>query len=603
DVGADAAFLGDAACAPLGAACPGAPLEAPVTPRRVSFVDATATGGDGTRARPFSTIGAALDAARSTGAPALILVEPGRYDEHVVIDGDVVLRGACAAATTIGPGPGSAAITVTAGPASIEALSVDGAIELSAGATAALWAILIRGTGSTALSIAPSASAGASELVVRGSWALGVHVEGALSLDRAIVDGPETGLSIAGATSELRATHLLVRGPAAPSSERIAGIEVDDGAHLALSESFVVRAVRAGVLASTGATVELTDVTIAQTRSAVDWSAAVLTGAASNVTITRALLEDNAATGLSVGAAARATILDSAILGSRALATFPTSGAAITTAESSTTTIERVVLEHNDAHGILAYRATVRARDVSVLGPAALVGESAGAIAVEGVQLDVERLYARDLRERGIFAIRATGTLVDLDVESVTFQRRSSRGAMLELERGTRFTVERLRGGEAENCVVAVDLGTELVLRDLLLSNPSNGGVLVRDGAHLVLERAEIRRPMDGLSVIGGDEGVPLDSTAIVRDLTIAYAATGLEVLHGPARVDVERFAIVDGDDYGLRQEGGALVDLRDGRLHGSSVGVQIAKTGYDLARVADRVRFEDVRTPFVVLE
>lgn len=94
---------GTAGCLPVGRACDAASewpqdLPSPST-RTIAYVKAGASpSGDGTRANPFPSIGAAL-AVVPTGA--FVAVAKGEYAEAVFIDRDVEIRGACAAETVI----------------------------------------------------------------------------------------------------------------------------------------------------------------------------------------------------------------------------------------------------------------------------------------------------------------------------------------------------------------------------------------------------------------------------------------------------------------------------------------------------------------------
>lgn len=115
------AVPGDAACRPI-AACP-TERWADV-PAGAIFVDAAFSGsGDGTRERPFPTLGAAL-----AGAPtgATIAVTAGRYVESLSLDRAVTILGECPARVVIeGSDPASPAIAIRAD-ATLRGVSVRG---------------------------------------------------------------------------------------------------------------------------------------------------------------------------------------------------------------------------------------------------------------------------------------------------------------------------------------------------------------------------------------------------------------------------------------------------------------------------------------------
>lgn len=64
------------------------------------YVDAAASSGDGTEARPVSTVTAGLAAAKARGKTRLFVAR-GRYEERVVVDTPIEIVGACSAQTEL----------------------------------------------------------------------------------------------------------------------------------------------------------------------------------------------------------------------------------------------------------------------------------------------------------------------------------------------------------------------------------------------------------------------------------------------------------------------------------------------------------------------
>lgn len=90
------------------------------------FVDATATGGNGTRAKPFATINEAI---ASAPAGAVIAIAPGTYLEDVTINKAVRVVGRCPTEVTIkGVAAEGIVVNVTA-KASLERVSITGPYE------------------------------------------------------------------------------------------------------------------------------------------------------------------------------------------------------------------------------------------------------------------------------------------------------------------------------------------------------------------------------------------------------------------------------------------------------------------------------------------
>ncbi|MBI4819787.1 MAG: hypothetical protein HY791_26170 [Deltaproteobacteria bacterium] len=91
------------------------------------YVASSTEAGDGTRARPFPTLHAALAVALPGAA---IFVAEGRYHESIVVTSSVSLFGACAAQTFIEPALGRTALTVL-GSATVKDLTVIGGARIT----------------------------------------------------------------------------------------------------------------------------------------------------------------------------------------------------------------------------------------------------------------------------------------------------------------------------------------------------------------------------------------------------------------------------------------------------------------------------------------
>jgi len=110
------------------------------------YVDATATGGDGTEAKPFATIGQALAALEATGKRQ-IQVAKGRYVERLVLAREVELRGLCSGQTEIAAPAGDLAETTihVAATATVAGLTVTGAGHAVGLGTQGSAALTVRG--------------------------------------------------------------------------------------------------------------------------------------------------------------------------------------------------------------------------------------------------------------------------------------------------------------------------------------------------------------------------------------------------------------------------------------------------------------------------
>jgi len=227
------------------------------------YVSATSTNGDGSIARPFRTIGEALDLAISGTA---ILVAEGTYPEEVVLERpNLFLVGVCAGGVTIdgGPGVGLAVRTdsvvhgVTAVGDQVGFAAHPGTVVglrdiiVSSRSGTALWAqtstvnarrVLVDGAGLTGVQIGGGARVTLRELVVRGATEDAVRclAKARLSLRDAVLESP--GSSGVETANDCRATLRDVRleGPGET------GLIVADGSVVTATRAWILAEGRAG---------------------------------------------------------------------------------------------------------------------------------------------------------------------------------------------------------------------------------------------------------------------------------------------------------------------------------------------------------------------
>ena len=150
------ALPGDRAChaiAPCGSGTWG-DIPASAT---TQHVDLTYLGGDsdGTTAKPWPTIGAAIAAAQ---VGATIAVAAGSYGESVVIDKAVVVRGRCPIWWRC-PAPGPATVQMLAGGATVRGVAITGTVGVGvATADASLEELWIHDTADVAVFVEGSAT-------------------------------------------------------------------------------------------------------------------------------------------------------------------------------------------------------------------------------------------------------------------------------------------------------------------------------------------------------------------------------------------------------------------------------------------------------------
>lgn len=197
---------GDAGCQDSALDCPSGDFADDLGPGPVRYVLAGASGGDGSRARPFGS----LSQATSLGGPQRIAVGKGRYEESVSLRAEVELVGACAAQTQI-----HGTVSLRGHRGSVRGLNVTatGALSLivAEGSEALLSRVAIAGAvrieGSSKATFVESRLAGPrldssqSELALRSS-----ELDGSVGLEGSTFSAENAALTATAARSQILAT-------------------------------------------------------------------------------------------------------------------------------------------------------------------------------------------------------------------------------------------------------------------------------------------------------------------------------------------------------------------------------------------------------------
>lgn len=176
--------IGQSVCQPVGDCGTGA-YGAIVTGAATRFVDKSYTGGgsDGTKAKPYTSITAAVQAAGQGGQVA---VAAGQYDEDVALSKQVKLEGRCAKLVTItGQKSGifDAAVKITASGSIVRGVAVSGPgmgiYVTGANVQATVSATLVTGCGGFGVGADLGAKLTLSDTSIVNAASLGVYVDGA----------------------------------------------------------------------------------------------------------------------------------------------------------------------------------------------------------------------------------------------------------------------------------------------------------------------------------------------------------------------------------------------------------------------------------------
>lgn len=578
--GVEAHFPGEPGCARVGTACPSGEFpEGLPTDRPTLYVRAGASGGDGSRARPFGTLDAAIVAAAPN---TVIAVARGTYDGRADVFEGITIWGACPEETILTSSAASEADTV-------------------------LGAFF--GTGEL------------RNVTVRAPVTMGVFVSNgaSLRLEDVVIDGA-SGYGIYASEVGTRVTleRVIVRDAATfPSGNGGVGVQAVDGASLegrrvAIERSAEIqlvvafdsaatleRAVLRDALGSTGVKRTGTAVAVQEggaltlTASAV-WghpSTAILSALGSSVTVTDVAIEASIDATPSLGAPALEVRVGSTLTGSH-VHVEGARGAALTASEDGAFTLTDVVV-----------RDTRPARDLDDNGAGmSLEGQSSATI---------RRALFEGNRRVGIVTRPLTRlTATDLVVRDTEGAGPRGLGVGLVLF-GAEHTFERAVIERSTVVGVAISEAPRTVLRDVVIRDTRGDGAAgvygrgleVNLGSVVETDRLVLERNRE-VSLYAFDPGTAVTARDLyVRDsLGQACAEAcpdgqqygyGITALLG-ARVELTGFVVTRSRLVGLQvAEEGRIVGTR-GEVSAAPIGMNVQDPAYDLASSLPDVAFRD---------
>jgi hypothetical protein len=506
-------------CEPVGGACPTEPFASATDVTGPVLHVAPGGTGDGSRERPFGTIGDAI--ARATRGTT-ILIARGTYDELVAVPAGVRLRGVCATDTvvrstdTVDP----VAVRIEGPDVRVERLSIGGrrvGLLVLAGASMHAEGVIVEGASFFGVGVAEGGRFTARELVVRDV--------------------------------EPRADGLFGRG-----------VEVESGAFVRIERLWVDGAHDVGVFAeSPGTEVVITDAVIRETRRASGSRAAVRGAHAqlgASLALERVVVEDGRDIGISAhGADTRITLADVVVRRTRGNETNGRDGVGLLSEVSATVVADRVSIAESRLVGVAVVGGTLEACDVVVRDtePQVLGDELGVGVSVShGGHATIERAW---LARNHVYAAGAIGgdlTLREVTVEGTRPGRANGVARGLEVAEGGRAVLERVRIMDARDSAVFVfGAGSEVRASDLHVARTESNTVTGFSGAGLSV----------GFTAQAWVERAHFEDC---REATIAVFDPGTRVELRDVRVERTRGRALDGQTgRGIVVQGGQLVGAR----------------------------------------
>jgi len=568
----EAHFVGEPGCRPVGDPCPAGdwPAELP-SDDSVVFVQAGASGGDGSRSAPFGRLDEVPWGVRGTGWT--VALAKGSYEGVLPLRAGVQVIGACVAETHLSgiglPVSGVLMVTSRGEPASVRNLSI----------------------------------------VDAPQFGVDVADGGALSLlGVAIVRATGVGLRVSDGASEVEATDVLVEGTR-PFADGRLGQGVDIRAARFVGTRLVVAANHAvGLGGRSGANVTLTDVAVAGTESQqfdATYGDGVTALGGTQLAATRLWVAGNRTTGVVARGSSTITLADAVVRDTRAQERDGNYGSGLFVGDGAHLEATRLLASHNRMAGVLALDGgSITLSDVVVHDTQGQErdGTLGRGIGVQSSRLEATRLLVSDNRDAGIFIAEpdSRATLTDVVV-------RDTDGGGLIAQSGVRLEVTRLlvSGSRHVGVLASSTTGTitDAVVRDTRnrLSDGALGyGFSVQYDGDIEASRLRLATSCEVGLFVGA-------ATFRGSDVEIEHvsraACDGGERMYGygaavfDATATLERFAIRQAETCGLfvvNVRADAALDVRHGVVEGSAIGACVQVEGYDLDRLTEDVLYRD---------
>lgn len=505
---------GDAA--PPGDAAPEVEPDA-APPARVWFVAAGATGGDGSRERPFGAPAAAYAVAVSGD---LVLLLPGEHPSPPLPPAGVVLSGSGPEVTRV-PGP---LVLDRAGVELRELGIVGGAPALAVRAAARVEALAVVADDGPAVAV--DGPLEARDLVAEGAPALAVGVDGALSARGGHLRGRDDAAVVEGGEATLEGVALSASGDA---------LRLESGVARLAPARIEGAAVGARVL---GGRLTIDGGTARRVEAAGAVGAAVrVTGGQADVS---ALVVEGGDRGLRVDAGGRLTVRGVVVYDPA------TDGLSLQGGEAD---VEGLRVERPGNAGVVAIDgATLDLRQATVVAPRRV------GLLVDGATLRAAGLSVEAAETRGVSLLRAVASIDGMAVRGagdVGVQITDPAGPVM-------VAAAQIEGAGTTGLSVFGDSGPPVELSGLVVEGTVVGEGGLADGVHVFAARARI----DGV-VSRGNAGAGIvfeQATGSVSGGELSgNADPGLVVIEPGEPVQVAELIVRDNGGAGMVAVGGAL--------------------------------------------
>lgn len=335
--------------------------------------------------------------------------------------------------------------------------------------------------------------------------------------------------------------------------------------------------------------------------------------------VTRATIRGSREIGAGVAIAPASLVLEDATVTDTRETALGMLGRGVNVQQGGHAELRRVVLERNRETSIeVREGATLDAEDVVIRDTAQSTapGSPGRGLAIEdGATATVTRALIERSHECAVLVLSEGSALILSDaVVRATAEREAEQdmGVGVFVEYGATSVLERvLVEGAHSAAVVADGVGTQLTLHDAVIRDlhgrtvDGYGGsaLVAQSGATLMVERSIVERAREGAVLVFGSGSRVVGRTVDVTDV-LARACATTSCREYPAGVGLGAYdeGSADFSDFRLARAAlcavqiarGGTIDLRDGEVSDSPIGVNVQSEGFDVRRVTGSVRYHD---------
>ncbi len=582
--GATARFVGAAGCERLGSECPSDGFPAAAPPEALFVSADAATGGDGSRAAPFSTITDALAAAASGDVVAIAV---GQYDEALDVPGGVTLLGACTEGTRLSSSGGRidrGVITVTGSDVVVKDLRIESSEQ------GGIWVVGM------------DQSARLEDVLIEDVRVAGIDAE--------------NGASIEGSRIVVRRSRPTVFG----SFGR--GLTLETGSSTVIDHLVVEDCIEFGVLSyGDGTTVELSDAAVLRIGALPDGSAGPGLVATNGGTLTaeRTLVENTTDFGVASLAEGALTLRDSLVRETRSRVMGTDRGYGISAQTDAFLDIERTTITTARGVGVFLNQAVGTMRDVVIQDTRTRENDSAlgrGLSVQDLAMIDAERVHIRRVRETAVIiggVLPSFGTLSDVTIADVApdeITQRFGRGVTVQARSDITFDRTLIERAVESGISNAAHLRmNDLTVREVAPAPnalpPGGFGVTTFAGGETTLRRVFIEDTVTAGILVSGASRVDASEVRIegvssvdCTEMVICAPGGHAFAAYFDAEATINHFAFETAEVCGIHVANGGDIIATNGSVTNSGIGACVQSDAQSVDDLQSNVLYYDNGTP-----